>query len=145
VPSIAHQYTRNRKLHDSTARQWTERYARPKPPPESVPVLSLKAEGKQKEENAPPASRNAPSSSRGPPNNISRELITIDDSDSDETMSKRSMGIGKRKRATTTDTVELVDGGDLPSAKKIAISAVGGSREHLPMRQHRDVIVIEDD
>ncbi|KAF7368941.1 hypothetical protein MVEN_00220300 [Mycena venus] len=37
VPSIAAQYTRNRKLHDSTARQWTELYARPKPPPPPPP------------------------------------------------------------------------------------------------------------
>ncbi|KAF9461192.1 ubiquitin-conjugating enzyme/RWD-like protein [Collybia nuda] len=33
VPAIATQFVRNRKTHDSTARQWTEMFARPKPPP----------------------------------------------------------------------------------------------------------------
>ncbi|KAF8646757.1 hypothetical protein AX16_007071 [Volvariella volvacea WC 439] len=40
VPSIATQYTRNRRLHDTTARQWTERYAKPKPTPPSPPSSS---------------------------------------------------------------------------------------------------------
>ena len=108
-------------------------------------MLSLKAEGKQKAQNVPPAPHNAPGSSRGSPNSASREPITIDDSDSDEIISTRSIGTGKRKRATATDAVELVEGGNLPHAKKIATGAVGSSRERLPVRQHRDVIVIEDD
>ena len=107
-------------------------------------MLSVKAGGKQKAQNAPPASRDASSSSRCPRNNASREPITIDDSDSDEMMSKRSMGTGKRKRATATDAVELAEGGSPPNAKKIATGAVGSS-QLLPIRQHRDVIIIEDD
>ncbi|KAF8625332.1 hypothetical protein AX17_006874 [Amanita inopinata Kibby_2008] len=43
IPSIATQYVRNRKLHDTTARQWTERHARPKsttaPQKPSAPVV----------------------------------------------------------------------------------------------------------
>jgi hypothetical protein len=41
VPSIATQYIRNRKQHDTTARQWTENYARPKPSP--LPHVAVEA------------------------------------------------------------------------------------------------------
>ncbi|EAU87056.2 ubiquitin conjugating enzyme E2 [Coprinopsis cinerea okayama7 len=37
-PSIATQYTRNRKQHDSTAREWTAMYAKPKPKPGLPPA-----------------------------------------------------------------------------------------------------------
>jgi len=36
VPSVATQYIRNRKLHDTTARQWTELYAKP---PQTKPAI----------------------------------------------------------------------------------------------------------
>lgn len=47
VPGIASQYVQNRKLHDDTARRWTQLYARPKPPPPAA-VPALKGKGKQK-------------------------------------------------------------------------------------------------
>ncbi|PFH49620.1 hypothetical protein AMATHDRAFT_62851 [Amanita thiersii Skay4041] len=45
VPSIATQFVRNRQLHDSTARLWTDRHARPKPTavplaPPQIPITT---------------------------------------------------------------------------------------------------------
>ncbi|KAG6848832.1 hypothetical protein H0H93_013653 [Arthromyces matolae] len=94
VPNIAQQYTRNRKAHDATARQWTELYARPKPPPPSAATSSAKAKGKQKASDATNGS-----STLAPSLSTSSEPIEIDDSDDDNSLSRRaSTRSSKRKR-----------------------------------------------
>jgi ubiquitin-conjugating enzyme E2 D/E len=42
VPTVANQYTRNRKQHDTTAREWTTLYAKPKPSLSRVSVPTPK-------------------------------------------------------------------------------------------------------
>jgi len=68
VPSVATQYVRNRKVHDDTAREWTNMYARTAPvpaPPVPTPIpaptavaaqpppKSSRARGKKREEPQP--------------------------------------------------------------------------------------------
>lgn len=43
VPTVATQYTQNRKQHDATAREWTRLYAKPKPSLVSTPAQVAQA------------------------------------------------------------------------------------------------------
>jgi hypothetical protein len=147
VPSIATQYTRNRKIHDSTARQWTELYARPKPPP--PPPQESKAKGKQRSHAQPSTSTST------------SEPITVEDSDDERPTVTR----GKRKRVAATADLELVDDDDphieVPETGSLSKRrAVGtgrtprnsldsntegsGSGRRDSLVQLGDVIVIED-
>ncbi|KAF5366229.1 hypothetical protein D9758_005769 [Tetrapyrgos nigripes] len=104
VSGIANQYITNRKLHDNTARQWTELYAKPKPP-SSQSQNNTKSKGKQKATGSEgiSASTNAAGGSRH--TTVVVETITIDD-DSDEetdTGKKKSRapngaGAGKKRK-----------------------------------------------
>ncbi|KAF8996030.1 ubiquitin-conjugating enzyme/RWD-like protein [Cyathus striatus] len=87
VPAIATQYTRNRRLHDSTARQWTEMYARPPKPTTAVP--SSKAKGKRKADVTSDATGSSTRVAAG-------ETVIILDSD-DETMVKDQSENGQQK------------------------------------------------
>ncbi|KAJ7148668.1 ubiquitin-conjugating enzyme/RWD-like protein [Mycena crocata] len=144
VPSIASQYTRNRKLHDSTARQWTELYAVPKPPPPPVPrapTVKSKAKGGKKTT----GSGGSAISSGGP--------IVIDDSDDEE--SRRSHGT-KRKRDTMPTEIDLEDDdveiSQRPSGSKKRVvgdrraprAAAGSSSRRPPTLIHGEVIEIDD-
>ncbi|KAJ7661257.1 ubiquitin-conjugating enzyme/RWD-like protein [Mycena rosella] len=109
VPSIANQYVRNRKLHDSTAREWTALYARPKLPTPPPPPR------------APPKPKVKPSKKAAGPIANSRPIV-IDDSD-DERPS-RSAGT-KRKRDAIPTGVEI----DLTDDDDIEVSAASGSKK----------------
>ncbi|KAF8874415.1 ubiquitin-conjugating enzyme/RWD-like protein [Infundibulicybe gibba] len=139
VPSIANQYVRDRKQHDSTAREWTRLYARPKPPTISTPKQSLRVQGKRK---APD-----PGSSSQPPQAMARsnipirieEPITIEDSD-DET--SRSSAKGKRRReADCSEILGVSDDG----SDSIGRDRVGTSRKRRNTSQITEVIIIDDD
>ncbi|KAJ7471283.1 ubiquitin-conjugating enzyme/RWD-like protein, partial [Mycena galericulata] len=148
VPSIATQFTRNRKLHDSTARQWTELYARPKPPPPPAPPVPrvLPAKSKAKIVNKTAGSGRAFASSN--------DLIIIDDSDDEG----RSRGAGKkRKRDTTRVEVDFVEVDDddiqevASGSKKRAVGArrapraTGSSSRRPPPFVHGEVIDLDSD
>ncbi|KAJ6460936.1 ubiquitin-conjugating enzyme/RWD-like protein [Mycena sanguinolenta] len=133
VPSIAAQYTRNRKLHDSTARQWTDLYARPKPPP------------------PPPAPRAPPAKSKVRPNRTTSSraassLIVIDDSDDES----RGRAAGKRKRPTESDLVdedevtEVASGSKRRAVGERRAAGAGGSSSRRPLIIHDEVIEIDD-
>jgi len=142
VPSIATQYTRNRKVHDTTARQWTELYARPKPPP---PLQVSKPKGKQKLQAQPGASTSTSTST-----SVS-ELITVEDSDDDRPAATR----GKRRRVEASADIVLVDDADDvqteargSSNKRRAVGTGRTPRNSIgngSSVQLGDVIVIEDD
>jgi len=147
VPSIAAQYTRNRKLHDSTARQWTELYARPKPPPPPPPprVPPVKARVRP---NKKTAGGSRPIADSGP--------IVIDDSDDE----RPSRGAGKkRKRDAMPTQIDLVDGDDsdvevseiASGSKRRAVgdtraprATAGSSSRRPPPAIHGEVIDIDD-
>ncbi|KAG5642945.1 hypothetical protein DXG03_001863 [Asterophora parasitica] len=158
--SIATQYVRHRKLHDKTAQEWTQLYARPKPPPEALHRASAKAKGKQK---AQDASSNSGATTFA--TTIPSEPITIEDSDDEEARASAQLRpatrAGKRKRDGERVEVNLVDDGEevevtdgVTSSKKRAMGtgreprssrSEGGSARQAPVRQLGDVIVIEDD
>ncbi|KAJ3738556.1 ubiquitin-conjugating enzyme/RWD-like protein [Lentinula detonsa] len=73
VGAIANQYTSNRQMHDSIARQWTKLYAMPKPPPPppaasyskamTTPAASTRARGKATASSSATSTNTNPSSS----------------------------------------------------------------------------------
>ncbi|KAK2462778.1 hypothetical protein APHAL10511_005169 [Amanita phalloides] len=170
VPSIATQYVRNRKLHDSTAREWTEKYARPRtpvpppvptpPPPLSLvmtaprpaapaPAVSARARGKGpnvESVTSAGSSGNVGPSSRGA---RSRSNVIELESDSDEdakrVVSSRSdnVTLGKRKRNTADATDHSVAGSEeIPkSSRRRPMEAGNGNG----LQGTQDVIVIDDD
>ncbi|KAK7052422.1 ubiquitin-conjugating enzyme/RWD-like protein [Favolaschia claudopus] len=139
VPSIASQYTRNRKLHDSTARKWTDLYARPKPaPPPPAP---------------PPPARATSSQSRARPTRTTQNAIVIDDSDDEAARSRRAGAGAKRKRKAATQTNAREDDDDdvveVASGSSSKRRAVGerravGSTSRVPPIVQGEVIEIDD-
>ncbi|KAF7800157.1 hypothetical protein EIP86_011403 [Pleurotus ostreatoroseus] len=117
IPSIATQYTRNRSLHDKTAREWTKLYAQPPPPPPpAAPAVppSARSKGKQKETvqngGCTPATTQPQST---------QEVITIDDSDDEACPVQRPVapprqgGVKRKREAEVID----VDGGAASGAR----------------------------
>jgi len=149
VPGIATQYIRDRKLHDSTARRWTELYARPRPPtPPPPPAPSAKSRGKKRDVEMSRSSRTA--------------VIDIDDSENEEGDPTRRTKCGtgtKRKRGESAAHIDLNDEEEeievsevSSAAKKRAVGATiteitaasGSSGRPARNRQLGDIIVIDD-
>ncbi|KAJ7083653.1 ubiquitin-conjugating enzyme/RWD-like protein [Mycena belliarum] len=150
VPSIATQYTRNRKLHDSTARQWTALYARPKPPSPSPPPPPPPAKAKTGPK------RTAASGSASRPIHDSRPIV-IDDSDDE--LPRRGAG-QKRKRdaipaeidlAAEEDDIVIVASGSKKQKRVVSDrrsarpTAGSSSRRPAPRIDSGEVIDIDDD
>lgn len=143
VGAIANQFNTDRPLHDATARQWTQLYARPPPPPASsskVPEGRTQTRGKAKATNA--ITTNGNSSSRTVPS----EAIYLDSSDEEEGTSSRSdvRAAGtKRKRGSSKEVLDLDDDGveitEGRNRKRSAMAARGGRAA-----QSSEVIVIDD-
>lgn len=146
VGAIANQFNTDRPLHDATARQWTQLYARPPPPPppapsSKVPTEMTQARGKAKATNGSLSA----SSSRSVPS----ETISVDSSDEEEGTSNRS-GVRaagtKRKRGSEREILDLDDDGvevaEGRNRKKPATVARGRNSERTA--QSSEVIVIDD-
>jgi len=165
VPSIATQYLRNRKLHDSTAREWTEKYARPKtpipppvtPPPEAAiaprsaaPTQTISARARGKRPAIEPvisagSGGNTGSSSRRARSRSNVIEVASDSEDGSCITSTRSdnAALGKRKR-NTADSYEIdsVNSDEVSrSSKRKPTEAANGSG----LQGVQDVIVIDDD
>ncbi|KAJ3997123.1 ubiquitin-conjugating enzyme/RWD-like protein [Lentinula boryana] len=165
VGAIANQYTSNRQMHDSTARQWTKLYAMPKPPPPppaasypkttTTPAASTRARGKAASSSANSTNTNPSSSSSTSRFALSgtQDTITIEDSDNeDEPQSTGTKAGAKRKRRSGTsghtNGESLDDDGEIEFAEE-------GRRRKRPTRatpaergrhvHDSDVIVIDDD
>lgn len=169
VPSIATQYTRNRQLHDTTARQWTQMYALPlkpivvvpssPPPPPPQPKVS-KAKGKKRAEAPPTTASRGSTSSRATrstaasaaPVEVADEVIVLDSEDEAGTSS--AVARGKRKRRDEPNTV-AASGSGSTQVLELGDDQEGGSRALTTRKRQRrgvtankqlgDVIVIEDD
>ena len=174
VPSIATQYTRNRQLHDTTARQWTQMYALPPKPivvPSSPPPKVSKARGKKRAEAPPTTTSRGSTSSRATrstaapaaaaaPVEVADEVIVLDSEDEAGTSS--AVARGKRKRREEPNTAASGSGSSAQTqVLELGYDNQGGS-SRIPIapsqtrkRQRRggatankqlgDVIVIEDD
>ena len=162
MPSIATQYLRDRKLHDSTAREWTEKYARPKtpiappvtPPPEATiapqsaaltQTISARARGKRPVTEPVISAGSGGSSSRRARSRSNVIEVASDSEDGACVTSTRSdnAALGKRKR-NTADSYEVSsvdsDGVSRSSKRKPTEAANGSSLQGV-----QDVIVIDDD
>ncbi|KAJ3751698.1 ubiquitin-conjugating enzyme/RWD-like protein [Lentinula raphanica] len=167
VGVIANQYTVNRQLHDSTARQWTQLYAMPKPPPpppaasrsktESTPATSTRSRGRAKASGSTATPNPNPSSSSSSTSRLTRtqEAITIDESeDEDGPQSTRARAGSKRKRELGTSSQSAVNGETLNLVDdEIEFTEEGRNRKRsmraTPAEGARnirdsDVIVIDD-
>ncbi|PPQ69342.1 hypothetical protein CVT24_001637 [Panaeolus cyanescens] len=110
VPNIATQYTRNRKVHDATARKWTEMYARkapPPPPPVAAPIptstivvidssppqpSASRSKGKARDE--APANAGSSSSQANRAGGSATEVIVLSDSEDEGA----GQGKGKKRK-----------------------------------------------
>ncbi|KAN0131716.1 Ubiquitin-conjugating enzyme/RWD-like protein [Lactarius tabidus] len=147
VPSIANEFLRKRSIHDQTARQWTQLYAKPTPPPSppstvtsnppnsstvtanstSAPTTRSSAKGKGR----------ASAQSAVPDGAAEQQATEVDlTGDGIEAMSLPTRGTKRRKEVYASDSVI-----DL-SEEAEASSTRGGKRRHVEMLG--DVIVIED-
>ncbi|KAG9220050.1 hypothetical protein CCMSSC00406_0007910 [Pleurotus cornucopiae] len=140
VPSIATQYMRNRKQHDTTAQQWVELYARPKPPPPQPETLSTKAKGKRKAPavSDPPAGDEVQATSSPIPvvDNTPIEIPDSDDEGGARTIDSNGPVAKRRKRGNAKD-VGTNDGGSRNSQRR-------RSGHSTPVEQLGEVIVIDD-
>ncbi|KAJ3576810.1 hypothetical protein NP233_g149 [Leucocoprinus birnbaumii] len=170
VPTIANQYTRNRKQHDSTAREWTTLYAKPKPSLSLGPVPA--AQPSASTSVTPPQQISAPGSpgGRGGRRNIastrnaragtssagsqaSTPVIVIDDEDevtagsSSAANSRAANTRGKRKReGQIQGSAEVVDLSAEDDASGSNASGSAAKRQRTARNSNDDdVIVIEDD
>ncbi|PSR81322.1 hypothetical protein PHLCEN_2v6401 [Hermanssonia centrifuga] len=150
LPSIANEYVRNRAQHDRTARQWTQLYAQPPPPPAPSIVTPLtvpnsRAKGKARHTSLNPSIHSSRANSAAPstpgPSNASTP-ITIEIEDSDEERNKRPVASRrptavKRKRGSGAVDVDLVaeEEAEARARRRRAGDGPSGLRE---------VIVIED-
>ncbi|EJD51888.1 hypothetical protein AURDEDRAFT_181473 [Auricularia subglabra TFB-10046 SS5] len=107
VPTIANQYTRSRKKHDETAREWTRLYAMPKdhlpPPPPPVQKKAPTRSGPRGARARQPAAAPAPAAS-------SSRIIEIDDDDEVQVVSttapRRSAAVAGRRRTRAETALE---------------------------------------
>ncbi|KAF7304264.1 UBIQUITIN-CONJUGAT-2 domain-containing protein [Mycena chlorophos] len=149
VPSIATQYTRNRKLHDSTARMWTEQFARPKattPAPVAAPAPKRGAPAARQ---AQAQAQQARPNRAGPSSQTQTSPIVIEDSD-DEAKS-RSAG-KKRKRDNAAATIDLasddeqqqpVASGSRSNKRRVGAATSGSSSSRRPAAASDEVIELD--
>lgn len=170
VPSIATLYTRDRKRHDATARQWTQNYAKPKTPPplppapaevpDNLPKTNKSSKGKNRAD-AQPASNAGSSGSTSGATSSTGGIITIDSDE--EADNERAAGSKvkrtKRKRASNGssapsggEVLDLVDSEEEKTVKRSRTRKAqsradrnSGAGVAHSMQQLDDVIVVEDD
>lgn len=112
VPSIATEYMRNRIQHDSTARRWTELYARPPPLPAPAgfpPSSRSKGKGKAQTAQSSTSTQRVGSSTSG--STMARLFpppVTNDDPDV-EIVSIPSTAVAGRKRRREVVTIDLAE------------------------------------
>jgi len=166
VPTIATEFVRNRALHDKTAREWTELYAKPKviaappapvPVPVSVPTPAPPVAGPASGAMAGASGSRAKGKSRAkvPTTTNSRgprsetETITIDDSEDDVEISlPKGKGKGrKRKReneSTSAGPVGEIEVVDLTDEESTGRKSKTRRRVGAGSSTSGDVIVIDD-
>lgn len=139
VPSIATQYVRNRKQHDTTAQQWVELYARPKPPPPQPDALSTTAKGKRKAlavSDTPVGDEVQATSSPIPiVDNTPIEIPDSDDEGGSRTIDSNGPVAKRRKRGNAKDVG--TNHGSRSSQRR-------RSGRSTPVEQLGEVIVIDD-
>ena len=145
VPSIATEFSRNRKKHDSTARQWTQLYALPpKPLAQSADSQPISNKGKAKMVAPPPPQTSHDASSVAQVQRLStlqRMNITVVDLDEDsdgvdnDPAVQTAVAPGKRKRNAVEHMEE-------PATRRRRSGGTNGASA-LPQRVP-EVIVIDD-
>ncbi|KAH9061153.1 ubiquitin-conjugating enzyme/RWD-like protein [Lactarius vividus] len=138
VPSIATEFLRKRPTHDQTARQWTQLYAKPTPPPSPPSAVSSNPPSSSAVAGTTRASAKgkgrASAQSAGPEEQATTGVDLT--GDGIEAVSLPTRGTKRRKEVLASDSVI-----DL-SEEVEASSTRGGKRRHVEMLG--DVIVIED-
>ena len=173
VPSIATLYTRDRKRHDATARQWTQTYAKPKAPPpppptpalvevpDNLPKTDKSFKGKNRADPQPVNNAGSSGSTSGGSSSTTGGIITIDsDEDADDERAAGSKAKStKRKRASNgssapsgSEVLDLLDSEEEKAVKRSRTRKAqsradrnSGAGVARSMHQLDDVIVVEDD
>jgi hypothetical protein len=142
VPSIATEFLRKRPMHDQNARQWTELYAKPPPPPRSPSAAPLSPSSSVNNAGGSPDSRRTPAKGKGRANAQS--------ADTDRVAEPRTTGINLTSEGVEATTRGSKRQKDLSSTDGVidlseeveSSSTRRGKRRRV--EQKGDVIVIDD-
>jgi len=173
VPSIATLYTRDRKRHDATARQWTQTYAKPKAPPppppappapaevpDNLPKTNKSSKGKNRADAQPVNNAGSSGSTSGGTPSATGGIITVDsdeDADNDRAAGPKAKNT-KRKRASNgssapsgSEVLDLLDSEEEKAVKRSRTRKAQSRADRnsgagvARSMQLDDVIVVEDD
>ena len=142
VPSIATEFLRKRPMHDQNARQWTELYAKPPPPPRSPSAAPLSPSSSANNVGASPDSRRTPAKGKGRAN--------VQSVDADRVAEPRTTGINLTSEgieATTRGSKRQKDLSSADGVIDLSDEVESGSIRRGKRRrveQQGDVIVIDD-
>jgi Ubiquitin-conjugating enzyme len=142
VPSIATEFLRKRPMHDHNARQWTEQYAKPPPPPRSPSAAPLSPSSSVNNAGASADTRRTPAKGKGRANAQSAgtdrvtEPRTTGINSTGEGVEVTTRGSKRQKDVSSTDgVIDLSEEVELSSTRR-------GKRRRV--EQQGDVIVIDD-
>lgn len=141
VPSIATEFLRKRPMHDHNARQWTQLYAKPPPPPRSPSAAPLSPPSVNNA-GASPDTRRSSAKGKGRANAQSTDTDRVPEPRTtgtnltSEGVEAATRGSKRQKDLSLTDTViDLSEEVELSSTRR-------GKRRRV--EQQGDVIVIDD-
>lgn len=144
VPSIATEFLRKRPMHDHTARQWTELYAKPPPPPppRSPSAAPLSSSSSVNNASASADTRRTSTKGKGRANAQSADTDRVTESRTTG-INSTSEGVGAITRGSKRQKdVSLTDGVIDLSEEVESSSTRRGKRRRV--EQQGDVIVIDD-
>jgi len=142
VPSIATEFLRKRPMHDHNARQWTEMYAKPPPPPRSPSAAPLSPSSSVNNPGVSADTRRTSGKGKGRANAQSADADRVTEPRTtginltSEGIETTTRGSKRQKDVSSTDSVI-----DLSEEVESSSTRRGKRRR---MEQQGDVIVIDD-
>ncbi|KAF8504375.1 ubiquitin-conjugating enzyme/RWD-like protein [Russula emetica] len=142
VPSIATEFLRKRPMHDQNARQWTEMYAKPPPPPRSPSAAPLSPSSSVNNPGVSADTRRTSGKGKGRANAQSADADRVTEPRTtginltSEGIETTTRGSKRQKDVSSTDSVI-----DLSEEVESSSTRRGKRRR---MEQQGDVIVIDD-
>ena len=151
VPSIAKEYSRNRRKHDATAREWTSLYAKSAQPAESSPKPAEHRESRPSSSRIPsapplprpPTTRRIVSTSSNRPS----EVISLESDSEAEAealiVSSSPAGGARKRRRTQAEDESRISSPTQPERRR-RISGPEDGVNAIPTSRAAEVIEIED-
>ncbi len=143
VPSIATEFLRKRPMHDQHARQWTELYAKPPPPPRSPSAAPLSPSSSVNNAGASADTRRTSPKGKGPANAQSADTDRVTEPRTTGINLTTSEGVGATTRGSKRQKDVSSADGVIDLSEEVELSSTRrGKRRRV--EQQGDVIVIDD-